>query len=116
MIEFLVVFTVTFLVIAGVTVALVFGRKPVYQPDEEHIQTQLTRLIEAQLPEHEWDFFVNMPIYTDEALEKIRLRCLEIEENDRLRSRQGIVRVNEQGLIKARFLLNSIEQSGKKSF
>lgn len=116
MAEFLVVFTVTFLVIAGVTVALVLGRKPVYQPDETHIQTQLTRLVEAQLPEHEWDFFVHMPIYTDEGLEKIRIRCLEIEENDRLRSRQGCVRLNEQGLIKVRFLLNQLEQSGNKSF
>lgn len=116
MAEFLVVFVVTFAVIAGVTAALVFGKTPVYRPTVDDVQSLLTRLLEQQLPEGEWSFFVQMPIVSDEALEKVRKACQEIDEAYALRPKAGMARLKEEGLIKIRYWLNKLEQSGSRSF
>ncbi len=116
MADFLVVFVVTFLVIIGVTAALVFGRTPVYRPDLDSVQGTLTSMLDGQLPQAEWDFFLNMPIQHDADLEHIRLKCFEANEMHGLQAKQGLARLKEPGLIRVRFLLNQLEQSGSKSF
>ena len=116
MADFAIVFLVTFLVVGGVAVALVFGRSPVYRPDDEKLQSILTRLLEGQLHENEWHFFVEMPILHDAEMELVRKKCQEIQESHSLRSRNSIVRIKEPGLIKIRHILNKLEQSGTRSF
>ncbi len=116
MADFAIVFVVTFLVIGGVALALVFGRSPVYRPDDEKLQSILTRLLEGQLHENEWHFFVDMPILHNDELEFIRKTCREIQENHPLRSRNSIVRLQEPGLIRIRHMLTKLEQGGTRSF
>lgn len=116
MAEFLVVFVVTFLIILGVIAALVFGRTPVYRPDIEKVQGILTNLLDGQLLDSEWDFFISMPIHHDTELEEIRLKCFEITEMHGLRPKNQLVRLKEPGLIRVRHLLNRLEQAGSKSF
>lgn len=116
MAEFLLVFIVTFVVILGVTAMLMLGQSPVYRPDIDKVQAMLTRLLEGQLPDHEWQFFLDMPIRHDPNLEDIRLKCLQIVEENALRPRNNVVRLREPGLIRIRHLLNQIEQKGTRSF
>ena len=116
MADFLVVFVVTFLVIGGVTIALIFGRTPVYRPDIDTVQGTLTNLLDGQLLDTEWDFFLTMPIQHDPELEKIRLSCFEVREMHGLRAKNGLARLKEPGLIRVRFLLAQLEQAGSKSF
>lgn len=116
MAEFLVVFVVTLLVIGGVTLALVFGKAPIYRPDTEHIESLLTRLLDGQLPDQEWQFFLDMPIQHDPTLDNIRQRCKEVAEKHSLRSRNDKARLKEEGLIRVRHLLGQLEKGGSRSF
>ena len=116
MADFFIVFIVTFVVLGGVALAMVFGRTPVYRPDIDKLQGTLTSLLEGQLTDTEWDFFLNMPIQHDVELENIRLKCFEAQEMHGLRPKNGFARLKEPGLIRVRFLLNQLEQGGSKSF
>jgi hypothetical protein len=116
MAEFMIVFLVTFLIIGGVALAMAFGRAPVYQPDEAHIQSLFTRLLEGELDDSEWDFFLNMPIRLDPELDKLRQKCVEVQEQHALRAKDGKARLKEEGLIRLRFMLNQLEQGGHRTF
>ncbi|MFQ3228817.1 hypothetical protein [Reinekea sp.] len=116
MADFLLVFVVTFAVIGGVALAMAFGKTPVYQPDIEDLQSILTRLLEGQLPPHEWQFFIDMPIRHNEDLDAIRLQCQKINELYALRIRNETLRFREEGEIKLRFILSKLEQAGSRSF
>lgn len=116
MAEFLLIFIVTFLVILGVTAAMVFGRAPVYRPDIEQVQSILTRMLEGSLPETEWDFFIEMPIRHDEALDAVRLACQKAYEQYAIRAKAGCARMKEEGMIRLRHLLNRLEADGSKMF
>lgn len=116
MLEFLLVFAVTFLVILGVTMALVFGKAPVYRPTKEEIQVLLTSLLDGTLAEQEWQFFLDMPIRHDAELETIRERCLQLQETQALRPKNQKARLQEGGLIRIRYILNQLEEKGGRAF
>lgn len=116
MAEFLLVFGVTFLVIIGVTAGLVFGKAPVYRPEAADIEQQFARLLEGQLSEQEWHFFLDMPIQHSSELEQLRQQCKSINDEHALRSRADKARLKEEGMIRIRHLLNRLESGGSKSF
>lgn len=116
MLELLVVFLVTALVLAGVALALVFGQAPVYRPTSESIQTLMTQLLEGEADEQQWQFFLDMPIRHDPELEALRLECAEMHEQFGRRPRNGKARLNEAGQIRLRHKLNQLEQSGARTF
>jgi len=116
MVEFFVLFLLTLLVLAGIGVIFTFGKAPGYRPDIEQIQGLLTRLLEQQLPEQEWTFFLAMPIRHEATLDALRQRCEQLQEQYGLRARDGQVRLAEPGLIKLRFILQQLEQNGARSF
>jgi len=116
MIELVVLCALTLMVLVGVGLLFTFGKAPVYRPDIDQIQGLLTRLLEQQLAEPEWTLFLAMPIRHDAALDALRQRCNQVQEQYGLRAREGPVRLTEAGLIKIRFLLHQIEQAGARSF
>lgn len=116
MADFLVVFVVTFLVVGGVALAMMLGRTPVYRPDEAHVQSVLSRMLEGELDENEWEFFINMPIHHDPDLDDIREKCRLANEEFGLWARHGRARLKEGGQIRLRHLLNGLEQGGAKLF
>lgn len=116
MAEFLVVFVVTFLVVSGVALAMMLGRTPVYRPEPADIQSTLTRMLEGTLTENEWEFFINMPIHHDEQLDTIRQRCQRANEDFGLFPRAGKARIKEEGKIRLRHILNTLEQGGTRLF
>lgn len=116
MAEFLVVFLVTLLVVAGVALALVFGKAPVYRPTQESIQNLLTRLLEGEADEQEWQFFLDMPIRHDPDLEELRQDCIRMYDQFGLRPRHNKARLNEAGQIRLRHKLSKLEQKGSRTF
>ncbi len=116
MADFLIVFMVTFLVIAGVATAMIFGKSPVYQPSQQDIQELLTSLIDGQLTDTKWQFFLGMPIRHDEQLEQLRLKCVDAQATQSLRVRAGMVRLKEPGLIRVRHLIQQLGSGSSKEF
>ena len=116
MAEFLVVFVVTFLVVLGVALAMVFGKAPVYRPTEESIQNLMTRLLEGEAGEQEWQFFLDMPIRHDPDLEALRQECIRMYERYGLRPRHNKARLNEAGQIRLRHKISQLEQGGSRTF
>lgn len=116
MADFLVVFGVTLIVILGVTLAMAFGRAPGYRPSRDSIQTLLTQMLEGQASDQQWRFFLDMPIRHDPELEKLRLECIEMQEQYGLRPRNDRARLTEAGQIRLRHKLNQLEQGGSKTF
>ncbi len=116
MADFFLVFFITFIVIAGVTIALIFGKAPLYQPDGDEVMTLLTRLIEQQLPDQEWHLFIGVPIPYDPEIEQIRLRCQQIAELYSMTPKDNKVRLTQSGIIAVKHILNKLEQSGRRTF
>lgn len=116
MAEFLVVFVVTLVVILGVTLALVFGKAPVYRPTRDSVQALMTQVLEGEASDQQWQFFLDMPIRHDPELEQLRLECVRMQEQYGLRPRNDKARLNEAGRIRLRHKLNQLEQQGSKTF
>jgi hypothetical protein len=116
MAEFLLVFSVSFIVILGVSLALMFGKAPVYRPTQDSIQGLLTRALEGDANESEWQFFLSMPIRHDPALEALRLECAQLQDEQGLRPRADKVRFREPGQIRLRHFLSRMEGGGSRSF
>lgn len=116
MAEFLVVFVVTLLVVGGVALAMMFGKAPVYRPTQDSLQSLLTRMLEGEVDEQEWQFFLDMPIRHDSELEALRQDCITMYEQYGLRPRHNKARLNEAGQIRLRHKLNQLEQGGSRTF
>lgn len=116
MIEFFIIFVFTLVVLIGLALALIFGRGPHYRPDKAQVQRLLTRLLEQNLSQTEWDFFLSMPIHHDAELDGVRQRCVLAYHEFGLRARDGIVRVRQEGVIRLRFVLQQMEQEGSRLF
>lgn len=116
MADFLVVFVVTLIVIVGVTLAMIWGKAPVYRPTQDSVQGLITRALEGEAREDEWQFFLDMPIRHDPDLEALRKDCAQLNDEQGLRPRAGKVRFKEAGQIRLRHFLSRLEQGGSKSF
>ncbi|WP_157599976.1 hypothetical protein [Saccharospirillum impatiens] len=114
--EFLLVFGVTLVVIVGVTLAMIWGKAPVYRPTQDSVQGLVTRALEGEADEDEWQFFLDMPIRHDPELETLRQECARLQDEQGLRPRLGKVRFKEPGQIRLRHFLSRLEQGGSKSF
>ncbi len=79
MIEFVVVFIVTAIVLCGLAVALYFGRPPIYQISREDALSLMKDLVKGQLTEIKWLVYIGHAITMDPELNEIRLLCNEIE-------------------------------------
>lgn len=79
MIEFLIVFIVTAIILCGLAVALHFGRPPVYQISREDALALMKALVAGELTEIKWLVFIGHAIPMDPELNEIRLRCSAIE-------------------------------------
>jgi hypothetical protein len=103
-VEFLIVFVVSLLLLLLLTVALLFGRSPVYRPSREDAYQMLTTLCEGILDNGQWGLFIGLPIRHDPELEEIRLQCYELElqaeENKDVLFGSGAYRYNAVGMAR----------------
>ncbi|WP_286240086.1 hypothetical protein [Neptuniibacter halophilus] len=90
--EFVVVFVVSFLVLAGVAVAFALGKPPAYRPERQQIMQLLLDVENKQASTERWELFLSLPIGHDPELEQIRRQCLVIAygDGDQPAAREGI--------------------------
>ena len=58
---------------------MVFGRPPVYRPKRVDVYSLISDLCEGEGDADQWVVFVGLNISHDPSLEKIRLRCYDLE-------------------------------------
>ncbi|MBV0934464.1 hypothetical protein [Marinobacterium weihaiense] len=82
MAEFLIVFTVSLILIGGLVLALTWGRAPTWRPDRRKVLTLMQQLQAGEARRDEWEMFVGLPVLHDPELEAIRRQCVAIHEGD----------------------------------
>lgn len=82
MAEFLVVFLVSLLLIAGLVVALAYGRAPTWRPDRRKVLELMQGVQTGEVRREEWEMFIGLPVLHDPELEQIRRHCVDIHEGD----------------------------------
>lgn len=78
--EFLIVFSVSLVILLFLAVALFFGKPPTYRPQRTDILSLLDEVI-SEKPVHDaWQLFLSLPINHDPDLEEVRQACLLVDE------------------------------------
>ncbi|MFC6671297.1 hypothetical protein [Marinobacterium aestuariivivens] len=80
--EFVAAFVVTLLVLCLMAVALHFGRSPTYRPSRTEVLDLLQGVLDGSTSRQRWDLFIGLPVHHDPELEKVRRRCLVLQEGD----------------------------------
>lgn len=80
--EFILVFTISFLVLVGVALAFALGKPPTYRPSRTEVMATLVKLMEKRLDVARWEMFLSLPILHDPELEEIRKQCLIVAFGD----------------------------------
>lgn len=80
--EFVAVFLVTLLLLAGLVAALMFGRTPSYRPDRGEVLSLLNAVAEGRADADRWYLFLSIPVTHDPELESIRRACVVVDEGD----------------------------------
>ncbi|WP_201348342.1 hypothetical protein [Neptunomonas japonica] len=60
-------------------IAMLFGRPPIYRPKRMDVYCLISDLCEGEGDADQWVVFVGLTILHDPELEKIRLRCYDLE-------------------------------------
>jgi hypothetical protein len=81
-VEFLAAFVITLVVLCLMATALHFGRSPAYRPTRSEILAILQGVLDGRTSRQSWDLFVGLPMHHDPELERIRRRCLSLQEGD----------------------------------
>lgn len=109
--EIVIPLVVSIVVIAVVLLVLSSVKTPRYRIDYASVEEFLVFVVTGQATENDWSVFTSLPILHNEALEQIRLSCLEIEERFYLgRSRKGYL-LNQEGLDRVQELLIQLQAS-----
>ncbi|QEQ97868.1 hypothetical protein [Neptunomonas concharum] len=100
--DFLIVFLICLAFLLLLTLALLFGRPPVYRPTREEILDLISALCDGSLDGEKWSLFIGIPIVHDPELESIRQACYEIEvsadQGKDIKFSGGGFRYNAQGM------------------
>lgn len=111
--DFIAVFIVCLLLLLALTVALLFGRPPVYRPARQDILLLMQQVIAGEAVEDKWSLFIGLPLVHDPELEEIRQRCYEIElaaeEGSEVRFGVSRYRYNRVGMDLLQRVLNELQ-------
>jgi hypothetical protein len=114
--EFIAVFLVCLVVLLVLTLALTFGRPPVYRPSRDEILEQIQRVEKGGMTNLEverWSVTVGLPILHDPDLETIRQSCQFLEwmaeQGDECSYSPGRYRFDERGMAKLVNIRESLE-------
>jgi hypothetical protein len=113
-IEFIVIFVVTTLVLCSLAAALHFGRPPIYQISREEALALMKDLTQGQLTEIKWLVYIGHVITMDPELNLIRLRCNDIElaaeQGQKVAFTAGPQRYDEAGIEQVEMVIVALEK------
>lgn len=106
-----------FILTLGLTVVLVvlvlwgFMRlgTPTYRINDSNVESLINMVLDGTATESDWDVFIGYPIRYDERLEKIRLKCCEITENEY--HPHGEYLFTKRGLQQLKWVLAELENT-----
>ncbi len=85
-----------------------------YKPTPSEVADKLQRVLNGTMSYEEWDEFICVPMRHNDALEKIRMRCVEMETNEfctrENQEEQDTWIYNQKGLDVVKAVLNEIEK------
>ena len=82
MLEFLLTFVVSFVLVAGLVLALMYGRPPSWRPDRKRVLSLMQEIQQGTARREEWEMFIGIAALHDPELEAIRRRCVALHEGD----------------------------------
>lgn len=90
-----------------------------YKPRPEEVADKLRRVLDGTMTWHEWDEFVCVPMRHNDALERIRKRCVEMESKEfctRIKQDEQEKWIyNQKGLEEVNILLKELEKGFQQS-
>ncbi len=114
MAEFLLLFSITLIILCILAAAMYFGRPPVYQISREQVLEILQNLLAGELVELKWLVFIGHVIHSDPELNEIRLQCQQIEEaaeqGEQLGFSGSAQRYNRAGQEQIKLVLANLEK------
>ncbi|NRA21362.1 MAG: hypothetical protein HRU05_12860 [Oceanospirillaceae bacterium] len=112
--EFLLIFSITCILLCTLALAMYFGRPPVYRVSRLEALALLNDLVAGRLTELKWLIFIGHAIPTDPELNDIRLACNQIELAAEVGNQVGYSisakRYDEVGLIKIAEVIATLEK------
>ncbi len=114
MIEFLLIFAITMIILGILALALYFGRPPVYQVSREQALQLLQELLAGEVKELKWLVFIGHAIHSDPELNEIRLQCNQIEEaaerGSKISFSPGSKRFDKAGQAQIELVLDNLQK------
>ncbi len=114
MVEILITFVLSLLVIGALAWVMARGQRSRYQPTRADIVALLQSVLDGSAHRNQWDRFVGYPLYYDPDLELIRLRCLLLTDGDPdtepMASGIGGYLFNKQGRTQLAEVLTELQQ------
>jgi len=111
----LVTLVLTFIVILSVLIVLIKVRTPRYQLQRDNIICLLIMVTEGKATENDWSVFTAIPLRHDEALEAVRLRCIEIEEREYTGNARPPYLFSKKGIAELRVILEELQAEARLS-
>jgi hypothetical protein len=82
MVEILVTFVISLVVIGALAWVMARGQRSRYQPTRTDIVALLQSVLDGSARRDQWLRFIGYPLYYDPGLELIRLRCMALSDGD----------------------------------
>ncbi len=112
--DFLIVFLICLGFLLLMTLALLFGRPPVYRPSREEILDLISAFCDGKLDGEKWSLFIGIPVIHDPELESIRHACYLVEvqadEGGEIKFSSGRFRYNELGMSHVKKQKNRLQE------
>ena len=89
-------------------------KRPVYRISQHNIESLLEMMLERKASVNDWHVFLAVPIHYDEYLERIRCRCMDIEDAESCII--GSRLLTDKGEQQLREILAELKQHGSEDF
>lgn len=87
---------------------LFWARTPRYRIERSNVIALLELVLKGEATENDWRVFASVPLGHDPELDRVRNRCLDIEEREYLGARPPGFLFREQGLEELQELLDQL--------
>lgn len=105
---FIITLLLTLLIFGGVLLVMMWVRTPRYRLSRSNVIALLHLVLEGKATEHDWRLFSALPLRHDPFLEKIRERCMDIEEREYAGKKGGYL-FSQRGLSELEVVLYELE-------
>ncbi|MCV6614478.1 MAG: hypothetical protein OIF35_05830 [Cellvibrionaceae bacterium] len=107
--NYLIAIFISLAILGLVLLVLSLVRTPHYQLDREAVLRFLSLVVNGQASDNDWSVFTSVPIRHDAQLERVRLRCVELEQQYYLGSTRSGHLLSAEGIEHLQALLETLQ-------